>query len=343
MGISEEIFGKSKQGAEVKRYTLTNKNGITVKILDYGGIITDIHVPDKDGKMGDIALGFDDMPGYEERSPYMGAIIGRVANRIAGGQFELDGQKYSLFINNGPNSLHGGKIGFDKVIWKSAVNGDKLSLTYVSADGEENYPGEVTVHVDYQLDDENRLNLNYRATTTKSTPINLTNHSYFNLGGHASGSIDDHVVTIHADSYLPLDDTSIPTGEIRKVDGSLMDLRSGVKMVDKLSVVNEGKGYDNNFNINDTGSLQLAARVDHPPTGRFMECYTTCPGLQFYTSYYFDDITGKAGAVYRRFDALALEAQGYPNSINQKNFPSIVLHPEETYQQQTVYKFGVKN
>ncbi|ESO83567.1 hypothetical protein LOTGIDRAFT_133246, partial [Lottia gigantea] len=310
------------------------------KILNYGGIITEILVPDKIGKTEDICLGFDDMEGYEKRSPYMGAIIGRVANRIANGKFELDGKKYSLFINNGPNSLHGGKIGFDKVIWKSEIKGNVLSLSYVSADGEENYPGEVTINVDYELDDENKLSLHYKATTTKATPINLTNHTYFNLAGHANGVIDDHVVTIHADSYLPLDDSSIPTGEIRKVDGSLMDLRSGIKMGERLNTVNNGIGYDNNFNLNVTGKLELAARVEHPVSGRYMECYTTTPGLQFYTSYYFDDILGKAGAVYKRFGALALETQGYPDAVNHKNFPSVILRPEETYQHHTVFQFG---
>ncbi|XP_048258923.1 galactose mutarotase-like isoform X4 [Haliotis rufescens] len=342
MSISQDSFGKSAVGEAVTRYTFQNKNNVLVRVLDYGGIITDIIVPDRKGKMEDVSLGFDNMEGYAG-GPYMGALIGRYANRIAGGQFTLDGASYSLFVNNGPNSLHGGKRGFDKRLWEAKVDGNRLSLKYVSPDGEENYPGEVTLTVTYELTDENELIIDYTATSTKATPVNFTNHAYFNLGGHASGKVDDHLVQINAEHFLPLDENSIPTGEIRGVEGTEWDLRTPVRLGDRLGQVPGGKGFDHNFNLSLSGERRLAARVEHPPSGRWMECHTTEPGVQFYTGFFIKDLKGKEGANYSQFGGFCLEAQHYPDSINQPSFPNSVLRPGEIYRQTTSYTFGVSN
>ncbi|KAK6182251.1 hypothetical protein SNE40_009977 [Patella caerulea] len=339
--IKADIFGRLKSGKVVARYTLTNKNGITVKILDYGGIITDIHVPDKNGKVDDICLGFNDIEGYETRSPYFGALIGRYANRIAGAKFVLDGVAYSLTANNGPNSLHGGKIGFDKVVWNARIEDNQLILNHVSPDGDENYPGALTVKVIYELTDDDVLKLDYTATTTKATPINLTNHTYFNLAGHTSNDISDHVAMIPAESYVVLDRNTIPTGEIRNVEGSPMDLRQPVKLGDVMPNVNDGLGFDNNFNLKQSEEMKLGARIEHPPSGRYIECRTTEPGMQFYTCKNLKETPGKNGAVYKQFGGFCLEAQHYPDSVHFKHFPNTILRPGEIYRQTTTYKFGV--
>ncbi|CAG5119826.1 unnamed protein product [Candidula unifasciata] len=338
--ITSADYGVTSDGRKVTRYTLTNVNGLVVKIIDFGGAITEIHVPDRDGKLDDVNLGFDTFAEYEVNRPHFGALIGRVANRIAGAQFTLDGQTYKLFANNGPNCLHGGQVGFDRKLWESKVKDDKLILTYVSADGEENFPGELTLTVVYSLDDTDSLTLDYTATTTKKTPVNFTNHSYFNLAGHAAGHINDHVITIPANSFLPLDQYSIPTGEIKAVAGTERDLRTPVRLGDRLTQVPGGIGFDNNFCLDNNGEFVLAARVDHPPTGRYLEVRTTEPGIQFYTAYYLTDVTGKGGVPYQRFGAFCLEAQHYPDSVHQPSFPNSYLNPGETYTQKTVYKFG---
>uniref|UniRef100_A0A0B7ADB9 Aldose 1-epimerase n=2 Tax=Arion vulgaris TaxID=1028688 RepID=A0A0B7ADB9_9EUPU len=339
--ITSDDFGVTSEGQKVTRYTLSNSHGLVVKIIDFGGVITEINVPDKNGKLNDINLGFDTFQEYEVNRPHFGALIGRVANRIAGAQFILDGQTYDLFVNNGPNCLHGGKVGFDRRQWQSSVKDNKLVLKYVSLDGEENFPGELNVTVVYTLDDNNALTIDYSATTTKTTPINLTNHSYFNLAGHDAGHINDHVITIPAESYLPLDQYSIPTGEIKAVSGNEYDLRTPVSLGDRLNKVPGGIGFDNNFCLNNNGQLKLAARVEHPPSGRYMEISTTVPGIQFYTAYYLTNVTGKGGVAYERFGAFCLEAQHYPDSVHQPSFPNSYLHPGETYTQKTVHKFGV--
>lgn len=341
--VKQEVFGQTREGQNVIRYTLSSSSGsLVVKIIDFGGVITEILVPDRDGRTADVNLGFDDMAGYEPNPPHFGALIGRFANRIAGGQFVLDGKTYDLFVNNGPNSLHGGRIGFDRKLWSSCVEGNKLILKYVSANGEENYPGLLTTTVIYRVTDNDELVLEYEATTTQATALNLTNHAYFNLAGHDAGKLDDHFVTIHGETILPLDENSIPTGVVQKVEGTAWDLRTPVRLGDRLLQVPGGKGFDINFCLpeNTAGAPQLAARVEHRPSGRYMECSTTEPGMQFYTSFYLNAPNGKGGTAYGKFGALCLEAQHYPDSVHQPSFPNTILRPGETYRQTTIYKFG---
>ncbi|KAK3094171.1 hypothetical protein FSP39_024969 [Pinctada imbricata] len=337
--IEKAPYGQH-DGQEIYKYTLKNKNNIEVSIINYGGIITNILVPDRQGKQADINLGFDDMNGYSVNGPYLGALIGRYANRVAGGQFSIDGQTYNLPINNGPNALHGGIKGFDKRVWQSSIEGgDILVLRYVSADGEEGYPGEVTVKVTYQLTDDNELKIEYTATTTKKTIINLTNHAYFNLGGHDSGTVFDHFVTLYADHYTPIDADSIPLGRIDPVSGTRFDLRNRQNLGQEIPQVPGDVGFDHNFCFGKTGWRKYMARVDHPPSGRFLEMYSTEPGVQFYTAHYLNE-TGKGGAKYGQYGAFCLEAQHYPDSPNKPNFPTTLLAPGEVYLQSTMYKFG---
>ncbi|XP_046364262.1 galactose mutarotase-like isoform X2 [Haliotis rufescens] len=338
--VTEEEFGKTEAGENVSRYTLTNNN-VLVRVLNYGATITDILVPDKHGNVDDISLGFDDITGYQDNTPYIGTVIGRVANRIAGAKFSLDGKTYNLAANHGSNFIHGGVKGFNKVVWTAnVVDGKKLQLRYVSDDGEEGFPGEVTTTVTYELTDDNQLFIQYEARTTKTTPINLTNHAYFNMAGHSAGHIDDHVVRINSDAYAVLDDTFIPTGEIKDVAGTPYDLRSPVRLGDHMTSVPGEKGYTVSYNLEDSGTLKHVARVEHPPSGRVLEMSTTEPSVMFYTSYYLD-ATGKGGATYGKFGAFCLEAQHHPDSVNQPSFPCTVLRPGETYRQTTVYRFSV--
>ncbi|XP_005089148.1 galactose mutarotase [Aplysia californica] len=339
--ITSEPFGQTEDGQEVTRFTLTNSKGASVKILDYGGRVADINVPDKNGKMGDVSLGFDNIKDYEAHPLFFGGLCGRVANRIAGAEFTLDGKTHKLFVNNGPNTNHGGKAGFDQRMWKGEIKGDKLVVSYLSVDGEEHFPGDLSVEVTYSLCEDNSLKLEYKATTTKPTILNLTNHTYFNLAGHGAGHLDDHVITMYSDSYLPLDETGVPLGEVKKVDGTEYDLRSPVRMGDRLHNVPGGKGFDINFCLDNNGEMKLAARVEHPPSGRYLECRTTEPGLQLYSAFYIYPMTGKEGAAYGKYGGLCLEAQHYPDSIHKPDFPTTVLRPGETYTQTTIYKFGI--
>ncbi|XP_035828759.1 galactose mutarotase [Aplysia californica] len=303
---------------------------------------------DNPGKFDDIVVAFSIFlflftVDYETKSPYFGAICGRVANVVAGAQFDLEGQTYKLYENRPPLSVHGGKAGFDKKTWQAEVVGDnKLSLTYVSPHLEENYPGELTSSVTYSLDDHSALTLQYAATTTRTTVLNLTNHAYFNLAGHGHGHLNDHRLKVFSDKYLVLDDIYVPTGEIQKVDGSPFDFQSPVKVdVSRLQSIQDGLGYFNTFPLENAGQLKLAARMEHAPTGRYLECRTTEPGVSFYTSGYMPQIAGKAGAQYKQFCAFSLEAQHFPDSIHHPNFPTTVLKSGETYTQTTVYTFGV--
>lgn len=314
-------------------YTLTNNNGVEVSITNYGGTVTSIKVPDRNGVFGDIVLGYDTIEEYMRNPRYLGALIGRYANRIAGGRFSLNGVEYQLAQNNnGANHLHGGVRGFDKRIWKVSETPASLHFEYFSPDGEENYPGNLTVAVDYSLNDQNELRIEYHATTDKDTIINLTNHSYFNLAGQ--GTILDHELTLQADSFTPVSDELIPTGEIRAVDGTRMDFRTP-------RVISEG-GYDHNFVLNDwqLGSVRSVAKLREAKSGRVMEVFTTQPGIQFYSGNFLDgSLIGKGGVAYEKYAALCLETQHFPDSPNQPNFPSTVLRTGETYNETTIYKF----
>jgi aldose 1-epimerase len=333
----------------VYEFVMTNKNGMKMKVITYGGIITELWVPDKDGKLGDVVLGHDTLKSYLAGHPYFGAITGRVANRIAKGKFTLDGKDYALAVNNGPNSLHGGKVGFDKVIWKAksdvSKNGEpRVSLNYVSKDGEEGYPGALDVTVTYTLTNKNELRITYLAATDKATPVNLTNHSYFNLAGHDQGDILSHELEIFADNYTPTDDTLIPTGKIEPVKGTPFDFTKPTAMGKHIGELKgDPNGYDLNYVLRDGKGLKLAARVHEPKSGRVMEVRTTEPGVQFYTGNFLDGKDkGKGGAVYKKHAAFCLETQHFPDSVNQRNFPSVILKPGETYSQTTVYSFATK-
>lgn len=347
--VSSAPFGKLPDGTPVEMFTLTNANGVEVRAISYGGIITSLKVPDRSGELADVVLGFDSLDGYLKGHPYFGAIVGRYGNRIARGQFTLDGRTYKLVTNNGPNHLHGGTVGFDKVVWAAeAVKGQNaVSFTRTSPDGEEGYPGNLKVRVTYTLTDQNELTVEYRATTDKPSPVNLTQHSYFNLAGHAAGDILGHLITINADRYTPVDETLIPTGELAPVAETPFDFRKPTAVGARINAdhpqLKHGKGYDHNFVLNRTGpGLQFAARVVEPKTGRTLEIATTEPGVQFYTGNFLDGtVTGKGGHVYEHRNGFCLETQHFPNSPNQPNFPSTILTPGEEYQTSTVFKFGV--
>ena len=355
MNIEKRDFGQTKDGIPVQLYTLTNDNSMTVKITNYGGIITELWVPDRDGNLADVVLGFDTIGDYEEKSPYFGCITGRYANRIAGGKFILDGVTYDkLAINNGPCHLHGGLKGFDKQVWDAepfesdSVVG--LKLHYLSEDGEEGYPGNLDVTVTYTLRNENDLRIDYEAATDKPTVVNLTNHSYFNLAGHdaGAGAALAHEMMINADSFTPVADANaIPTGQIRPVKDSPMDFTTPTPIGDRIDADCEqlkfGNGYDHNWVLNKQKKVSsLAAWVVEPTSGRVMEVLTSEPGVQFYAANYLDGFSGKGGAVYPRRSAFCLETQHYPDSPNQPNFPSTVLRPGETYGTTTIYKFSAK-
>ena len=345
--IHMEPFGKTPDGAQVYLYTLTNGSGMEVKITNYGGIVTSIKVPDRNKHFEDVVLGFDHFDDYltKAKTTYFGALIGRYGNRIAHGSFTLDGKKYQVPTNNGPNSLHGGIRGFDKRVWtaKDVSNGqgEALQLTYVSADGEEGYPGTLSATVRYTLTEKNELRLDYSATTDKDTVLNLTNHSYFNLSGKGKGDILGHKLTLEADRFTPTDATSIPTGEIRNVAGTPFDFRKATPVGARINQNDEqlkmGKGYDHNFVLNRQGtSLALAAKVEDPNSGRVMEVLTTEPGVQFYTGNFLD------GHPFSYRSALCLETQHFPDSPNQPKFPSTVLKPGQHFHSTTVYRFSTE-
>ncbi len=346
-GVTRASFG-AISGQPVDIFTLRNANGIEIKATNYGGIITSIVVPDRNGRPGDIVLGFDDLQSYVKDSPYFGAIVGRYGNRIAKGHFTLDGHTYTLAVNNGPNHLHGGLEGFDKVIWRAEplAGATGLVLSRRSPDGEEGYPGNLDVRVTYRLTDDNQLVIDYHATTDKATPVNLTQHSYFNLAGE--GDVLGHELTIDADRYTPVDANLIPTGELAPVAGTPFDFRKPTAIGARIDQPNQqlknAGGYDHNWVLNRKGSaLQLAARVVEPKTGRTLEVSTTQPGLQFYSGNFLDGtLKGKGGRVYQKHAGMCLETQHYPDSPNHPAFPSTVLRPGEQYDTQTVFRFGVR-
>ncbi len=344
--IDVDDFGKLEDGTEIKIYTVTNKNGVRAKLTTYGAILTELHVPDREGKLADVVLGFDTLEGYLAGHPFFGATTGRVANRIAKGKFTLNGTDYQLAVNNGPNHLHGGNVGLDKRVWESEPwtgNAERgVLFSYVSPDKEENYPGTLTIAVKYVLTDEDELRIEYTATTDKATPVNLTHHSYFNLAGAGAETVLDHELKIVAENYTPVDDTLIPTGAIAPVEGTPLDFRTA-KVVGARIAELDGptNGYDHNFVLdNQNGDLALAAVLRDPASGRTMELWTTEPGLQLYTGNFLDGSNvGKGENPYPHRSALCLEAQHYPDSVNRPEFPSTILKPGETYTQTTVHRF----
>jgi aldose 1-epimerase len=352
--VTRHGFGKTPEGEAVDLFVLT-RGALTAKVITYGAIVTEIHAPDRDGKAADVVLGFDTLEGYLAGHPYFGATVGRVANRIAGGRFTLDGRDYALDKNNGPNTLHGGKKGFDKVVWKAEESigpaGPAVRLTYTSPDGEEGFPGNLTVAVTYTLTERDALRIDYEARSDRPTPVNLTNHSYFNLAGvgPGAGTILDHVLYLASVAYTPADDTLIPTGEIAPVRGTPLDFTTPTPLgarIDQLKA--EPRGYDHNFVLAGDGSgsgaektATLAARVQDPNSGRTLEMFTTEPGVQLYTGNFLDgSIKGKGGVAYRQHQAFCLEAQHFPDSVHRPEFPSTILRPGSTYTQTTLYRFS---
>ena len=350
--ITKQSFGKTADGGSVDIYTLTNNLGMEAKITNYGAIVVSLKAPDRNGKVDDVVLGFNDLDSYLKGHPYFGAIVGRYGNRIAKGRFTLDGVEYKLAVNNGENHLHGGIKGFDKVIWTAkdmrTKMGPALSLTYVSKDGEEGYPGTLTATVVYTLTNNNELRLDYTITTDKDTVSNLTHHSYFNLAGEGNGDILNHVLTLNANRFTPTDAGSIPTGELRSVKGTPFDFLQatviGKRISDQDQQIQFGGGYDHNFVVNGkAGALRSAATVYEPTSGRVMEVWTTEPGVQFYTGNFLDGtLTGKSGKVYQKRNGFCLETQHYPDSPNHPMFPTTTLKKGATYRSTTVYRFKVK-
>ncbi len=350
MNLKQQPFGTVQPGTMVELYTLTNDNGVTVTLTNYGGIIVSLHTPDRSGQPGDIVLGFDNLDDYQTRSPYFGCITGRFANRIAGGKFQLKGKEYTLAQNNGQNHLHGGKVGFDKVVWSadpfSSPDAVGVALSYLSPDGEEGYPGNLSVTVTYTLTNDNTFEIDYKATTDQATILNLTNHTYFNLTGE--GKILDHELMLNADRFTPVDDSAIPLGELRPVTGTPLDFLQSTRIGDRIDVDDEqmrrGLGYDHNWVVNGTpGELRLAAVLREPSTGRTVEVHTTQPGVQFYSGNLMpESLPGKEGKTYPRRGGVCLETQHFPDSPNQPSFPSAVLEPGQTYHEVTVFKFGAE-
>lgn len=343
-------FGKLPDGTTAHLYTLTNDRGIKVAITDYGGIIVSLHTPDRNGQSGDIVLGFDNLEAYLKGHPYFGAIIGRYGNRIARGRFILDGKEYKLATNNGPNHLHGGLKGFDKVLWQARPfqGSDRagLVLYYLSADGEEGYPGNLAVTVTYTLFDQtNEFRIDYRAFTDKPTILNLTNHTYFNLA--TRGNVLNQLLQLNARYYTPVDETLIPTGEIAPVEGTPFDFTQPVAIGARINSdhpqMKIGRGYDHNFVLDKpAGELGLVAKVYDPASGRILEVWSTEPGVQFYTGNYLDgSLTGKGGIRYERHAGFCLETQHFPDSPNKPHFPSVVLRPGQLFESTTIWKFFV--
>lgn len=347
ISINSSHFGKI-DGQDIQLYTLKNEKGFEVKITNYGGIVTSIITPDKNGVLGDVALGYDSLDDYLAEHPFFGAIIGRYGNRIANGRFTIEANEYQLAINNGDNSLHGGNKGFDKQIWNVSEIENGLSLSRTSPDMEEGYPGNLDVIVTYQITTDNQLVISYEAKTDKTTVCNLTNHSYFNLAGEGHGTILDHSIIINADQYNPVDEGLIPTG-IDDVVDTPFDFRSEKRIGQEIDAdhpqIAYGGGYDHNFVLRSSNDdLVLAAKVTEPSSGRILEVMTTEPGIQFYCGNFLDgSLTGKRGTKYEKRSGFCLETQHFPDSPNKTQFPSTLLQPGETYRSKTIYKFSTMN
>lgn len=348
-GISSEPFGKLSDGTPISLYTMRNANGMTMQVMNYGGIVTSLKTPDRNGTLVDVVLGYDSLEAYEKKNRFFGALVGRYGNRIANGKFVLDGKEFALVQNNNDNHIHGGRKGFDKVVWKieeaPSNEGVALKLSYLSKDMEEGYPGNLDVTVTYTLTDDNEWKIDYKATTDKKTIVNLTQHTYFNLNG-GKKDVLDHEVSINADKFVPVDEELIPTGELPAVENTPFDFRTPVAIGERINDDHEqirfGKGYDHTWVIKGEG-LKPAAEVYDSLTGIEMMVYTTEPGVQFYTGNFLDgSVTGKNGVVYKQRTGFCLETHHFPDSPNQKNFPSVVLSPGETYSTQTIYQFDVR-
>jgi len=349
MPITKQVFGLLSDNTKIDLFTLTNKTGMQVQITNYGAIITSIKTHDKNGNLGEVNLGFDNLADYLEPHPHFGATIGRYGNRIASGKFTLEGQTYQLATNNGPNHLHGGHIGFDKMLWSAEMvekrNIPSLVLKYLSKDGEENYPGNLACQVTFKLTNKNEIQIDYQATTDKTTLVNLTNHCYFNLKDGGATSCLDHELRIWADAFTPVDKTSIPTGEIKSVKRTPFNFLKPRKIGDRIEQGNPqlkmGNGYDHNYVLREKEGLKKAARVVSKESGRILEVFTTEPGIQFYTANWLDgSLVGHNDIAYQKRCAFCLETQHYPDSPNQPHFPSTVLKAGEVYQSTTIYKFS---
>lgn len=358
-GIEERPYGKTSAGQAVTEYALTNAQGASVRVLTYGGIVTELRVPDRDGRMANVVLGRPSLAAYEAKNPYFGALIGRFANRIANGAFELDGVAYRLPLNQGPNHLHGGARGFDRRLWRAEAardaDGPSLTLRYTSSDGEEGYPGTLDVVAKYVWTEEAVLRVSFEATTDAPTIVSLTNHSYFNLAGEGAGTVCDHVLSVDAEAYTPVDPALIPTGEIAPVAGTPFDLRAGVPLGEAMRTAHPqieiARGIDHNYALvgweasgaRRTERLRPAARLADPSSGRTLEIHTVEPGLQVYTGNALDGtMAGTSGRFYRQGDGIALETQNFPDTPNQRGFPDPVLRPGETYRSATEFRFGVE-
>jgi len=351
-GITKQPFVATERGTPIELFTLTNTKGVEAKITNYGGIVVSLKVPDLNGGMGDVVLGYDTLAEYINNNPYFGCLVGRYGNRIAKGKFTLGGKEFTLLTNNGPNHLHGGAKGFDKIVWQArpfqSEAGPALELRYVSKDGEEGYPGNLSVKATYTLTEANELRLDYEATTDKDTIANLTHHSYFNLANAGKSDILNHEVMIAADKFTPVDSTLIPSGELRPVKGTPFDFTTAMKIGARINNDDEqlkfGNGYDHNWVINKPmGELGLMARVGEPTTGRVMEVLSTEPGLQFYSGNFLDGSNvGKGGVAYQFRHGFCMEPQHYPDSPNKPDFPSVVVKPGQVYKNTIIYRFSVK-
>lgn len=350
-GVTQKPFGTLADGGKATLFTLTNSKGMRVEITNYGATVTSIYAPDRKGNLGDIALGFETLDDYVKKSPYIGSTIGRYGNRIAKGQFSIDGKKYQVAVNNSPNHLHGGVRGFDKRIWKAtpgkSKNGPTLDLVYFSPAGEESYPGNLNARVRYTLDNSNRLHIDYRAVTDAPTLYNPTNHAYFNLAGAGNGTILNHKLQINARRYTPIDPTSIPFGNLATVVGTPFDFLTPHTIGERINANNtqlkNGQGYDHNFVLNGKmGTMRRVARVTEPTTGRILTVSTTEPGIQLYSGNFLDNQVGKNGKTYEKRSGFCLETQHYPDSPNQPKFPTTVLRPGQTYTQHTIYGFSAR-
>ena len=349
-GIQQAPFGQLPGGEEVSVFTLVNAAGMTVKVLDFGGVITEIHVPDRDGAFADVALGFDTLEPYRGDSPYFGALIGRYGNRIAGGRFTLDGRTWQLPVNNGKNHLHGGTVGFDRVKWQASVEGAELVLRYRSVDGEQGYPGTLDATVRYSLTDENEIVVRFHAVTDQPTPVNLTQHSYFNLAG--GGNILGHELMIDADAFVPIDADSIPTGALAAVTGTPFDFRMPRTIGERIAYpdkqLRHGSGYDHCFALNKPAgtttmrAMTRAARVCEPVSGRVLELFTQEPGVQFYSGNFLDGSLSGKGRVYEHRSGFCLEPQHFPDSPNRPTFPNTILRPGEVYETESRFRFSVE-